>query len=156
GSYTVSLSGAYSEVRVSALAAVNAVGDVIDPKSGKILAGARRSPDSSEFAHTVEVLKRGHRAPMRTGNTTLVAVATNARLNKVQAAKLAQMAQHGLVRAISPVHLMSDGDIVIALSAGEARADVDALGVAAAQAVSEAIVRAVREAKTMGGIPGLK
>lgn len=156
GSFTVSLSGAYSKVRVSALAAVNALGDVIDPKTGKILAGARKAPDSDELAHTGEVLKKGFRAHLHTGNTTLVAVATNALLNKVQATKLAQMAQHGMVRAISPVHLMSDGDVAIALSMGEERADVDALGVAAGEAVSEAIVRAVRAAETLGGIPGLK
>jgi L-aminopeptidase/D-esterase-like protein len=82
-------------------------------------------------------------------------VATNAKLTKVQATKLAQLAQHGMVRAIAPVHTMFDGDFVIALSLGSAQADVNALGVAAAEALENAILRAVRLAPTMGGVPGL-
>jgi L-aminopeptidase/D-esterase-like protein len=85
-----------------------------------------------------------------------VVVATNARLTKVEATKLAQLGQLGVARTIRPVNTMSDGDLVIALSIGGARATVDALGVAAAEAVSEAILRAVRLAPTLGGVPGLK
>lgn len=89
-------------------------------------------------------------------NTTLVVVATNAALNKVQAKKLAQMGQLGMARAINPVNTMSDGDLVVAMSAGNASAPVDALGVAAAEAVAEAILRAARMAPSLGGLPGLK
>ena len=156
GSYTVSLGGPYSKVRVSALAVVNAVGDILDPKTGKILAGTRRSPDSREFANSAEAVKRGGRAGFKQGNTTLVAVATNARLTKIQATKVAQMAQHGMVRSISPVHTMGDGDLVIALSMGNEQADVNAIGVAAGEAVAEAIARSVRNAQSLGGLPGLK
>jgi L-aminopeptidase/D-esterase-like protein len=156
GSYTVSLEGPYAKVQVSALAVVNAVGDVLDPKTGKILAGTRKSPQSREFLNSAEAIKRGARAGFNQGNTTLVAVATNARLTKVQATKVAQMAQHGMVRAISPVHTMGDGDVVIALSIGNEQADVNAIGIAAGEAVAEAIARSVRNAQSLGGLPGLK
>ena len=82
-------------------------------------------------------------------------VATNARLTKVQATKLAQLAALGMARAIYPVNTMFDGDFVIALSLGDPAADMNALGVAAAEALAEAILRAVNLAPTMGGVPGL-
>jgi L-aminopeptidase/D-esterase-like protein len=85
-----------------------------------------------------------------------VVVATNARLTKVEATKLAQLAHLGVARSIHPVNTMSDGDVVVALSVGAARANVESLGVAAAEAVAESILRAVRLAPTMGGVPGLK
>jgi L-aminopeptidase/D-esterase-like protein len=145
---------------VSALAVVNALGDVRDPATGKIIAGARRAPDSREFADSARLMKAsgptGFTRSNTRSNTTLVVVATNAALDKVQATKLAQLGQLGVARSIYPVNTMSDGDIVIALSIGTSRAPVDALGVAAAEAVAEAILRAVRLAPTLGGIPGLK
>lgn len=156
GSATVALEGRHAGVLVSALVANNAFGDIVDPADGKIVAGARRSPESREFADTAAVLKRGRpRAPFGPSNTTLAVVATNAQLDKVQARKLAQLAQLGVARSIRPVNTMSDGDLVVALSLGQAKADVDALGVAAAEAVAEAILRSVRMAKSLGGVPGL-
>ena len=89
------------------------------------------------------------------GNTTLAVVATNARLTKLQANKLAQFAGLGMARTIYPVNTMADGDTAFALSLGDRRADINVLGVAAAEALAEAILRAVRLARTMGGIPGL-
>ena len=82
-------------------------------------------------------------------------VATNARLTKVGATKLAQAASLGMARTIHPVNTMFDGDIVFALSEGEADADMNMLGVMAAEAVAQAIVRAVKLAPTLGGVPGL-
>lgn len=155
GSMTVALEGSLAGVLVSALAIVNAFGDVIDPRSGKIVAGARVSPSSREFADTARAMRSGARGGFRRDNTTLVVVATNARLTKVQARKLAQLAGLGLARAVNPVNTMYDGDLVIALSVGEMQADVNALGVAAAEAVTEAILRAVRLAKPLGGLPAL-
>lgn len=155
GSATVALEGSYAGVQAAALAAVNAFGDVKDPESGKLVAGARRAPDSMELADTARAMKRGRRGGFRQENTTLVVVATNAALTKVQATKLAQLAQNGLVRSISPAHTMFDGDLVIALSLGKAEADVNALGVAAAEATAQAILRAVRAAPSLGGLPGL-
>ncbi len=155
GSYTVQLEERYAAVKVSALVVVNALGDVRDPETGKLIAGARAAPDSREFANTEKAMKRGAMGGFKGGNTTLTVVATNARLTKLQATKLAQLAQLGMARTIYPVHTMSDGDIVVALSVGEERADVNALGVAAAEAVAESVLRAVRKAPTMGGVPGL-
>jgi L-aminopeptidase/D-esterase-like protein len=152
GSFTVDLPGG---VKVSALAAVNAVGDVIDPSSGKIIAGARRAPDSMEFAGGARVIQTRALEPGRQ-NTTLVVVATNAALTKVEATKLAQFGSLGTARTINPVNMMSDGDLVIAMSSGTLKAGLDALGVAAAEAVSQSILRAVRLAPSLGGFPGLK
>jgi L-aminopeptidase/D-esterase-like protein len=100
-------------------------------------------------------MKRGTAGGFAGRNTTLVVVATNAKLTKVQANKLAQQASLGMARTIFPVNTMFDGDIAFALSLGDQKADINVLGIAAAEAVAEAIVRAVKLAKTLGGIPGL-
>ena len=153
GSATVNLS---KDVVVSALAAVNAFGDVIDPTTGQIVAGARKAPDSKEFLNTGEAMKTGNRGGFAASHTTLVVVATNARLSKVMANTLAQFASLGVARSISPVWTMFDGDVTLALSLGTLEADINALGVAAAEAVSQSVLRAVRLAPTLGGVPGLK
>ena len=152
GSFTVALGGG---VLVSSLAVVNALGDVRDPATGKIVAGARKAPDSREFANTIEVMKRGAAIGFIRSNTTLGVVATNAKLTKVEATKLAQFASLGMARTIYPVNTMVDGDTVFALSMGDRQADINILGVAAAEALAEAILRAVKLAKTLGGVPGL-
>jgi L-aminopeptidase/D-esterase-like protein len=154
GSYTVELS---SGVRVAAIVAVNAVGDVRDPATGKIIAGARQSPDSREFADTELQIKRGtpRGGAVRRANTTLALVATDAKLTKNGATRLAQQATLGMARTIYPVNTAFDGDVTFALSLGEAQADITALGVAAAEALAQAILRAVRTAATLGGVPGL-
>lgn len=153
GSFTVTLPGG---VLVSALAVVNAVGDVRDPSTNRILAGTRKAVKSAEFADSAELVKRGTRAGFAHGNTTLVAVATNAALDKIGATRLAQLGSLGMARAISPVNMMSDGDLVVALSAGSLRVDIDALGIAASEAVAHSIVRAVTESASYGGVPGLR
>jgi L-aminopeptidase/D-esterase-like protein len=155
GSFTVTLPGG---VMVASLVAVNAMGDVRDWATGKIVAGARKAADSREFVNATEYMKRAE--PVKPGagaskNTTLGVVVTNAKLNKVQAQKLAQFASLGMARTIYPVNTMSDGDIVFALSMGSHQADIDVLGVAAAEAMAESILRAVRFAKALGGVPGL-
>lgn len=155
GSASVRLEGAYAGVCVAALAAVNAFGDIRDPETGRILAGARRSPESMELADTAAEMKRGRRGGFLEQNTTLVVLATNAKLSKVEAAKIAQLAHNGMARTISPVHTMYDGDLTIALSLGGQQADVNALGIAAAEATAQAILRAVRNAPSLGGVPGL-
>lgn len=156
GSWTVELPGG---VLVSSLAAVNAFGDVLDPSTGKILAGARLSRDSKEFVNSAAEMKRGMRGQFfkdgSTQNTTLVVVATNARLTKVGCTKLAQLASLGVARTVAPVWTTFDGDIVIALSSGEKQADINSLGVAAAECVAQAILRAVQLAPSLGGLPGL-
>jgi L-aminopeptidase/D-esterase-like protein len=152
GGFTVELANG---VKVASLVAVNAFGDVRDPATGKIVAGARIAPGSREFAGTEEQMKRRPATGFGGGNTTLAVVATNARLTRVQARKLAQFASLGMARTIYPVNTMFDGDIAFALSLGDHTADLNTLGVAAAEAVAAAILRAVRLAKTLGGVPGL-
>jgi L-aminopeptidase/D-esterase-like protein len=152
GSWTVTLPGG---VMVSALVALNAVGDVRDPSSGKLVAGARKSAESRELVDSEAEIKRGAVLGTRRGNTTIGVVATNAKLNKVQANKLAQFSSLGVARTIYPVNTMSDGDTMFALACGELEADINALGVAAAEATAQSILRAAKLATTMGGVPGL-
>jgi L-aminopeptidase/D-esterase-like protein len=141
-------------VVVQALAVVNAFGDVVHPRTGSIIAGARVSPHSGRFAGTAERMFRGKvRSSFGATNTTLAVVMTNASLDKVQTTKLAQMAQDGLARAICPVHTQFDGDLVFALSVGEKHADLNALGTTAAEVTAGAIVRAVQNARGLGGVP---
>jgi L-aminopeptidase/D-esterase-like protein len=144
-----------SGVMVAALVAVNALGDVIDPETGKIIAGARTAPNSRDFINSAAAMRHGTGGPGFRGNTTLAVVATNAKLDRVQINKVAALASLGVARTISPVNTMSDGDMTFALSLGKEAASVDAVGVAAAEALAIAVVRAVRAAKTVGGIPGL-
>jgi L-aminopeptidase/D-esterase-like protein len=150
GTFTVTLP---SGAMVSALAAVNAKGDVIDPATSKIIAGTRNA--NGGFANSAELAKNGSGLGL-VRNTTLVVVATNAALTKVDANRLAHVAQAGMVRTINPVNTMSDGDVVVALSLGTEKVPIDALGVSASEAVAESILRAVRSASTLGGVPGLK
>ena len=139
---------------VQALAVVNAFGDVVDPASGHIIAGARASLETFEFAGTSEQMFQGRvRKGLGATNTTLVVVMTNALLDKLQVTKVAQMAQDGLARAVQPAHTQFDGDLVFALSAGQKRADLNTLGTAAAETTARAILRAVKTAKSLGGVP---
>jgi L-aminopeptidase/D-esterase-like protein len=152
GSSNVELPGG---VLVAALVAVNALGDVRDPDTGKLVAGVRKTAAGRDLADSARIMKMGRRGGLTGSNTTLAVVATNARLDKVQATKLAELAGVGMARTLSPAFTMFDGDIVFALSHGDKAADIDQLGIAGAEAVSAAILRAVRLAKTMGGVPGL-
>lgn len=146
-----------SGVIVAALVAVNGLGDVIDPQTGRIIAGARRSPESREFVNSALAMRQGvgRGNPTGRGNTTLAVVATNARLDRVQTNKLAALGSLGVARTISPVNTMADGDITFAISKGMERATVDEIGVAAAEVLAIAVLRAVRAAKSAGGLPGL-
>jgi L-aminopeptidase/D-esterase-like protein len=144
---------------VSAIVAVNAVGDVIDPATGRVIAGAR-TEDGRALADVRTLIRTGaHRRPPGAGeNTTIGVVATNARLTKAQATKVAQMAHDGLARAISPAHTTADGDAIFALATGErtAEADVMLIGALAAEVMADAIVRAVRESKGLPDLPSAR
>ncbi len=153
-------------VVVGALVAVNAFGDVVDPGSGKIIAGLRsgrvgplRVGGTDYFADTLAMMKkllgRGILGFASRSNTVIGAVATNAKLTKAQATKVAQMAHDGVARAIRPAHTLLDGDTIFALSTGDKRADVTAIGACAAEAVAQAILRAAQMAAPAGGLPGL-
>lgn len=140
---------------VGAIVAVNAVGDVVDPETGKIIAGPRR-PDGRDFLDTSEIWKSGQGLhPIGVSNTTIGVVAANARLSKPEATKVAQMAHDGLARAIRPVHTMFDGDTIFALSFGDKQADVTVVGLVAAEVIAQAIVRAVTQAEGLCGIPAV-
>lgn len=151
---------------VAALVAVNAVGNVVDPATGRFIAGGR-----TEAGNSIADLRAALRAGASGGakipgptrlnpieNTTIGVVATNATLTKAQATKLAQMAHDGYARAIYPSHLMNDGDAIFALATG-ARAgasDMNQLGALAADAMAEAIVRAVHAATGIPGYPAAR
>lgn len=141
---------------VGAIVAVNAFGDVVDPATNQIIAGTRK-PTVGGFVNTLEEMK-GMSGQMTAGftNTTIGVVATNVYLDKAQANKVAQMAHDGLAMVIRPVHTMFDGDTIFALAMGkpgENSADVSLLGSVAAQVTAEAVLRAVRAATALHGIP---
>lgn len=132
-----------SGVVVSAIAAVNALGDVINPKSGKIIAGAKDSK-SGNFLDTASYIRKIQiQSPIGPENTTLAVVMTNVKFTKSEINKVAQMAQNGIGRVIRPAHTMFDGDIVFSLSCGDLRADVSLVGDMAAYALAQAIISAV-------------
>jgi L-aminopeptidase/D-esterase-like protein len=135
---------------VGAIVAVNAFGDVVDPRSGQILAGARVLRGEG-FADTLATMKGlVGKAISRIGSrnqTVIGVVATNARLTKEGANKVAQMAHDGLARAVRPAHTLFDGDTLFALATGQKQGDVNLVGAFAAEVVAEAIVRAVKTAK---------
>lgn len=138
---------------VGALVVVNAVGDVIDPRTGEILAGTRK-PIVGGWLDTGEAIK-GDLAQTILGftNTAIGVVATNVALTKEQAHLVAMMAHDGFARALRPAHTLFDGDALFVLSAGKHQGNVSAIGHAASQIVAEAIVRAVNAAETLCGVP---
>jgi L-aminopeptidase/D-esterase-like protein len=139
---------------VGAIVAINALGDVIDPSTQSVIAGAR-DPDGSGFLSANPF-----------GNTTIAVVATSATLTREQANKMAQMAHNGLAQAIRPAHTMFDGDTVFALALGPtsqqlqdsqlAAAHISAIGAAAATTLARAIIKAVRNATTLHGVPAVQ
>jgi L-aminopeptidase/D-esterase-like protein len=143
------------DVVVAALVVVNAVGDVIEPGTGKILAGPRK-PDGRGFLSTSELWKGEFKEAVPPFNTVVGVVATDAKLSKTEANKLAHVAQVGIARTIDPCHTMYDGDALFALSLGEKAVDINALGAAAAEVVAQAIVRAIQKAETLAGVPAAK
>lgn len=143
---------------VAALVVVNAFGDVIDPATGNVIAGVR-SPDGRGLADVRTLLRAGAGTDRPFGmNTTIGVIATNAALTKTEATKVAQMAHDGIARAVAPAHTMFDGDTLFALATAERAgpANVSAIGALAADAVAEAIVRAVRAATGVAGFPAAR
>ncbi len=139
---------------VGALVAVNAFGDVVNPATGDILAGARKLR-SDELADTLATMKTfiGKTVLRFASSTVIGVVATNARLTKEEVNKVAQMAQDGIARVVRPAHTMFDGDTLFALVTGDKRADVNLIGAYAAEVVVAAIVRGVQAATSAGGLP---
>jgi L-aminopeptidase/D-esterase-like protein len=138
---------------VGALAVVNSVGDVLD-KRGDVLAGARK-PDGRFLVEENPLRKFALRRILPVTNTTLVVIATNAKLSKVDTNCVAQRAQNGIARAIAPAHTSYDGDVSFALASGIVDANFDLVAEMGAVATAEAILKAVRTAKSAGGVLGL-
>lgn len=147
-------------ITVGAIVAVNALGDVVDPATGELVAGPR-DPQGSGMLSTIELMQ-GDLGQTMLGfpsNTTIAVVATDAVLSKEEANKMAEMAHDGLAQAIRPVHTMLDGDTVFAMATGrrtEIPADVSVIGAVAASVLAEAVLRAVRQATTLAGVPALR
>jgi L-aminopeptidase/D-esterase-like protein len=155
GSYSITLTNGLS---VGAIVAVNAVGDIIDPDTGAVVAGVR-NPDGT-FADARTLLRTGQTGPRPrpAENTTIGLVATNARLSKAQAHRMALMADDGFARAIFPAHTMGDGDTVFSLATGRwnGEADITQIGALAADVMARAIVRAATEATGIAGLPAAR
>jgi L-aminopeptidase/D-esterase-like protein len=142
---------------VAAVVAVNALGDVIDPSTGQVIAGVR-GPDG-KLADARKLLRQGTGREGRSGeNTTIGIVATNAKLTKVQAQKVAQMAHDGYARAISPIHTPADGDTVFSLATGtwDGQVNYGQIGALAAEVMADAIVRAATQATSSHGLPSAR
>jgi L-aminopeptidase/D-esterase-like protein len=142
---------------VAALVAVNAFGDVRDPESGRLIAGTRDAADGRRLVDTARLLQAGQgHPPFAAEHTTIGVVATNARLTKAEAAKVAELGMLGCARALSPPHTAFDGDTLFALSVGEVTADITAVGLAAAVAVARAIAQGVRLATSLPLLPAAR
>jgi L-aminopeptidase/D-esterase-like protein len=142
-------------VVVGAIVAVNAVGDVVNPKTGKIVAGARPANGRGFRDSMAEIMKGNRVVVQAAANTTIGVVATNAAMEKVQVSKVAQMTHDGYARAIRPVHTPADGDTVFAMATGTLKVRVDhgLIGALAAEAMAQAIIRAVTNAESIAGYP---
>ncbi len=150
---------------VSAIAVVNALGDVVDPETGRVIA-APRAEDDDGFHSTVELMTRPRSEWFQAqavagGNTTIGVLATNAFLSKEHANKLAERGQDGIALAVRPSHTMGDGDTVFALATGAwpgevNRTQLTRLGAVAASVMAQAVVRGVTQARGLADVPGVK
>jgi L-aminopeptidase/D-esterase-like protein len=146
-----------SGATVGVLVVVNAFGDIVDPSSGRILAGARVSEKSTQFADSSKRMMEGTiRKRFGFSNTTLAIIATDVHLHREDLRRVVRLAHNGLARTISPLHTTFDGDIVFALSLGKAEADVNTVGILAEGALIRAIMRSVQRADGLGVIPACK
>lgn len=155
GTASVELEGG---IRIAAIIVVNPVGEIVDPATGEITAGIRNLEEGG-FISGLEVIKDiGSQHLMSKAfpsNTVIGVVATNAILTEPQATKVAQMGQNGVTRTVRPAHTQHDGDTLFCLATGEVEANVNLVGTYAAKVVEQAVLNAVKEAKGMGGVPGI-
>lgn len=141
------------DLKVGALVAVNCLGDVMDPLTGKKLAGPLND-DMQTLADTEEIMVKSYsdKSSLFSGNTTIGIIATNAVFTKAQATKLASMAQNGYARTMRPAHSMYDGDTIFAMSVGNIEADLSVVGLLAARVMERAVIAAVKNAGSLCGI----
>ena len=149
GTYAIQL----GDLKVGAIVVVNALGDVINSKTGKILAGLLNK-EHTGFLNTEKEFYKPYSGTkdLFTGNTTIGAIITNAKFNKTQLNKIAGMAQNGYARSICPVHTTADGDSIYAMSVGDVEADLNVVGTLAARVMEEAITKAVTSAQSAYGL----
>ncbi len=144
-------------ISVGAVVAVNAIGGIWDYRTGQLLAGPRR--DDGGFDNPVGILLDGSPTASPTGpvNTTIGVVATDAKLNREESNYLARVSHDGLAMTVRPCHTIRDGDTMFAMATGESEETVDltALGAAAVEVTAQAVIRAVRYATGLGGIPAV-
>ncbi|MEW9124736.1 MAG: P1 family peptidase [Thermotaleaceae bacterium] len=144
-------------LQVGAVVAVNCMGDVVDNKTGKIIAGML-DENKYDFRNTEETMIQDYskKRNLFSGNTTIGAVITNGNLSKAQANKIASMAHNGYARTIRPSHSMVDGDTIFVLATGEEEVDINVVGLLAARVVEEAVMRGVSKADSLHGVVSLK
>ena len=155
GSYAITMPNG---LVVAAIVAVNAVGDIIDPDTGKVVAGVRTAENTLADARLLLRAGPPPQTPRPGENTTIGLVATNARLTKAEAHRMALMADDGFARAIFPSHTMGDGDTVFSLATGKwtGQANVSQIGALAADVMARAIVRAATEATGLPNLPAAR
>lgn len=145
---------------VGAIVAVNAIGEVVDPANGRPIAGVRNAPDGKKVVDLTSEILSGNLPPALAPGTatTIGVVATNAAITKVQAQKIAQMAQDGIARTIRPAHTMFDGDTIFVMATGSAKksGNPTLLGMMAAEAVAASIVRAIQAAASLPNLPAAR
>ena len=153
GSYALQI----GELKIGAVVALNALGDIFDMTNGKKIAGMLNH-DGTAFVSTVEYMKQSTvvKENKFTGNTTLGIIMTNAQFDKSRLCKIAGMAHNGYARSIRPVHTSADGDSIYAVSIGNIQADQDLAGILAAEVMSKAIIKAVNAAESAYGFPAAK
>ncbi|KKC29341.1 P1 family peptidase [Caldanaerobacter subterraneus] len=145
------------ELKVGAVVAVNALGDVFDPETGEVIAGLLDEKGEKIISTEEAIIENiGRRESVFRNNTTIGVVITNAMLSKAEANKVASMAHDGYARAIKPVHTMFDGDTIFVMATGKVKVDPTSVGVLAVKAVERAIVRAVKEAESAYGLKSYK
>lgn len=144
------------DLQVGAIVAVNCLGDVIDPKTNEIIAGCYNR-ETKSFLSTenimIEHYEQANRTNLFNGNTTIGVIATNAKLVKAQANKIASMAQNGFARTMRPAHTMVDGDTIFAIGTGETSADTNVIGLLAARCMEQAVINAIQKTTDTHGLP---
>ena len=149
-----SASFTFGKLVVGALVAVNCFGDIIDPETGKIIAGMLAKDKKSIYGALRYITEAPEeKAKVFTSNTTLGVIVTNAKLDKAGATKIAQMAQDGFARTINPIHTMYDGDTIFCLATGETEADLTTLGAISARVMERAVIKGIKAATSLFGIP---
>lgn len=149
GTYAIDING----LQIGAIVAVNCLGDVIIPQTGKIMAGAY-DYEHNQFMNSEDILLHNLAHPKTPfkGNTTIGLIVTNAKLTKANARKISSMAHNGFARTMRPAHTMFDGDTIFTMATNQKEADITTVGMLAANVMEKAVLRAIQEAKTISDI----